>query len=189
MGSPVTLLHGYLALLVVERMVELVLSSRNARRSLAAGAVESGRGHYPTMVLFHAGFLVAAAAEPVFAPRPWPLGLSLAALGVALAAQGLRWWAVATLGSRWTTRIVVHPGAPLVTTGPYRFLRHPNYVAVALELAAIPLIGGAVVTALVATMGNALLLAVRIPAEERALGAGWERSFEGLRRFLPGRRP
>jgi methyltransferase len=175
MTSPATLLHGYLALLVTERMIELVLSSRNARRSLAAGAVESGRGHYPAMVLFHAGFLVAAAAEPILVPRPWPLGLSLVALTVALAAQGLRWWAVATLGSRWTTRIVVHPGAPLATAGPYRFLRHPNYVAVALELAAVPLIGGAVVTALIATMGNALLLAVRIPAEERALGADWER--------------
>ena len=189
MGSPATLLHGYLALLVVERVIELVLSSRNARRGLAAGAVESGRGHYPTMVLFHAAFFVAAAVEPVFAPRPWPLGSSLAALGVALAAQGLRWWAVATLGHRWTTRIVVHPGAPPVTTGPYRFLRHPNYVAVALELAAVPLIGGAVVTAMIATVGNALLLAVRIPAEERALGATWKRSFESRRRFFPGRRP
>jgi methyltransferase len=174
MTSPVTLLHGYLALLVVERMIELFLSSRNARRALATGAVESGSGHYPAMVLFHSAFLLAAAAEPLLVTRPWPLAASLAALCVALAAQGLRWWAVATLGPRWTTRIVVRSGTPLETTGPYRFLHHPNYLAVALELAAVPLIGGAVVTALVATIGNALLLAVRIPAEERALEAGWK---------------
>jgi methyltransferase len=187
--SPATLLHGYLGILLVERGVELVVSSRNARRALAAGAVESGRGHYPAMVLFHSAFLVAAAAEPLLAPRPWPLAASVAALAVAVAAQGLRWWAVATLGARWSTRIVVLPGAPPVSSGPYRFLCHPNYVAVALELAAVPLIGGAVATALLASVGNVLLLAVRIPAEERALGAEWRRAFEGRRRFLPGRRP
>jgi methyltransferase len=167
--GPVALLHGYLVLLAVERLVELRLSTRNAARTLAAGGVESGRGHYPAMVLFHAAFLVACAVEPLAWPRPWPVAASAAALVTALLAMALRWWAVATLGRRWSTRIVVQPGAPRVVAGPYRWLRHPNYLAVVLELLAVPLLGGAVVTAALATLGNALLLAVRIPAEERAL--------------------
>jgi methyltransferase len=186
MPDPATLLHGYLALLVAERLVELRVSSRNARRQLAEGGVEAGRGHYPAMVLFHAAFLAACALEPLGRPRAWPLAASLAALAAALLAQGLRWWAVAALGGRWTTRIVVRPGAAPVTGGPYRFLAHPNYLAVALELLAVPLIGGAVYTAAAATLGNAALLAVRIPAEERALGEGWARAF---RRGAPGGGP
>jgi methyltransferase len=188
MPAPRSILLGYLALLVVERGIELRLSRRNARRALAAGGVEVGRGHYPAMVLFHVAVLAACAVEPLLAPRPWPLPVSLVALAAALLAQGLRWWAVATLGPRWSTRIVVLPGAPPATGGPYRFLRHPNYLAVVLELAAVPLIGGAVLTAAGAALGNALLLGIRIPAEERALGPGWARAFEGRRRLLPGRR-
>jgi methyltransferase len=185
--APSALLHGYLLLLLAERGVELLVSSRNARRALAEGAVEAGRGHYPVMVAFHAAFLAACAAEPLLLPRPWPQAAALAALAAALLAQALRWWAVASLGGRWTTRIVVRPGAAPVTGGPYRWLAHPNYLAVAVELLAVPLIGGAVYTALLATLGNAALLAVRIPAEERALGEGWARAFgPGAAR---GRRP
>ncbi|MBK9518650.1 MAG: hypothetical protein IPO09_15115 [Anaeromyxobacter sp.] len=182
---PTALLLGALALLAVERGVELVISNRNARRALAAGGVEAGRGHYPAMVLFHAAFLVACAAEPLLWPRAWPMGASLAALAAALLAQGLRWWAVTTLGGRWTTRVVVLPDAPPVTGGPYRFVRHPNYLAVVLELAAVPLVGGALLTAALFTLGNAALLSVRIPAEERALGAAWARAFAGRARLLP----
>jgi methyltransferase len=189
MPAPATLLRVYLALLVIERIVELIRSERNARRSLAAGGVEAGRGHYPVMVLFHAGFIAACAAEPSLLPRLWPMAASLVALVLAFLAQGLRWWAVTTLGPRWTTRIVIVPGAAPVSGGPYRFLRHPNYLAVVLELLAVPLIGGAVVTAVLATVGNALLLAVRIPAEESALGVGWARTFAERRRLLPWRRP
>ena len=170
MPGPVALLHGYLVLLLVERGVELLISTRNARRSLAAGGVEAGRGHYPVMVLFHAGFLAACAVEPLLRPRAWPAAASLGALGLALLAMALRWWAVATLGGRWSTRIIVRPGQALVTGGPYRYLRHPNYLAVALELLAVPLIGGALLTTAVATLGNLLLLAVRVRAEEVALG-------------------
>ncbi len=177
--SPVTLLRGYLVLLLAERLVELVVSTRNARRSLAAGGVESGRGHYRVMVVFHAAFLAACALEPLLWPRVWPRAASLAALGAALLAMALRWWAVATLRGRWSTRIVVLPGAALVTGGPYRLLRHPNYLAVLVELLAVPLIGGAVITAVLATLGNLLLLAVRIPAEERALGVGWPGAHPG----------
>jgi methyltransferase len=188
MPAPRTLLLGYLALLLVERSAELIVSRRNARRALAAGGVEAGRAHYPALVLFHAAFLAACAAEPLLAPRAWPLAASVAALAAALLAQGLRWWAVSTLGPRWSTRIVVLPGAPPVTGGPYRLLRHPNYLAVAIELAAVPLIGGALFTAAAATIGNALLLAVRIPAEERALGDAWARAFGRRGRLLPWRR-
>lgn len=188
MPTPRALLYGYLALLLVERAVELLVSRRNARRSLAAGGVEAGRGHYPAMVLFHAAVLVACAAEPLLAPRPWPRAVSLVALAVAVLAQGLRWWAVATLGPRWSTRIVVLPGAPPITSGPYRFLRHPNYLAVVLELLAVPLIGGAIFTAVAASICNAPLLALRIRAEERALGDSWARAFGGRGRLVPGRR-
>jgi len=170
MPGPVALLHGYLVLLLLERGVELLISTRNASRSLAAGGVEAGRGHYPAMVLFHAAFLAACAVEPLLRPGPWPAALSLGALGLALLAMALRWWAVASLGGRWSTRIIVRPGQALVTGGPYRFLRHPNYLAVVIELLAVPLIGGALLTAAVATLGNLLLLAVRVRAEEVALG-------------------
>jgi len=170
MPGPIALLHAYLLLLLAERGVELVLSTRNTRRALAVGGVEAGRGHYPAMVVFHVAFPVCCALEPLLWPRDWPLAAALAAMAVALLAMALRWWAVAALGDRWSTRIVVRPGLPLVSGGPYRFLRHPNYLAVVLELVAVPLIGGALVTAAVASLGNVLLLAVRIRAEEVALG-------------------
>jgi methyltransferase len=173
MPDPAALLRAYLLLLAVERLVELVLSERHARQALAAGGVEAGRGHYPAMVGFHATFLVGCALEPSLWPRPWPPAGAAVALGAAVAAMALRWWAVTTLGRRWSTRILVLPGVPPVTAGPYRFLRHPNYLAVVVELLAVPLIGGAVATALLATLGNAILLGVRIPAEERALAAAW----------------
>jgi methyltransferase len=177
MPDPSALLHGYLVLLVAERALELVVSRRNARRALAAGGVEAGRGHYPVMVLFHSAFLLACVAEPILWPRHWPMAIAVAALAAALLAQGLRWWAIATLRGRWSTRIIVLPGAPPVVGGPYRILAHPNYLAVAVELLAVPLIGGALVTAVVATLGNAALLAIRIPAEEQALGGGWAQAF------------
>lgn len=170
MGTTAALYLAFLVLLCAERGVELAVSRRNVRRALAAGAVESGRGHYPVMVAVHALFPVCCAAEVVGLGRPFPGAGGLAALGVALAAQALRWWAVATLGWRWSTRVLAVPGLPPVTGGPYRFLRHPNYLAVALELAAVPLVHGAWLTAIAFSAANAGLMAVRIPVEERALG-------------------
>ncbi|HET9554924.1 MAG TPA: isoprenylcysteine carboxylmethyltransferase family protein [Anaeromyxobacteraceae bacterium] len=186
MATPTALLHGYLALLAVERLAELLVTRRNARRAFAEGGVEVGQGHYGVMVVAQVAFLAGSAVEPLLLPRAWPLAAALASLALALAAQALRWWAVATLGPRWSTRIIVLPGAPPVTGGPYRFLRHPNYLAVVVEMAAVPLIGGAVVTALLASLVDAALLAVRIPAEERALGGAWREAFAGRRRLLPG---
>jgi methyltransferase len=187
MVSPRGLYLLLVGLFAAERGVELVLSTRNARRALARGAVESGRGHYPAMVAFHALFLAACAAEALARPAP-PGTVALLAAAAAILAQGLRWWAVAALGERWSTRILVVPGEGPVTRGPYRFLRHPNYLAVALEIACLPLAWGSWRTALVFSVGNALLLAVRIPAEERALGPAWARALGDRPRLVPGGR-
>ena len=176
---------GFLGLLGAERLVELVLSKRNAARAFARGGVETGQAHYRVMVVLHSLFLGACVAEVVGLSRPFPGALGYGALGVALVAQALRYWAIASLGDRWNTRIIVVPGLEPVTRGPYRFLRHPNYVAVVLELAAVPLIHGAWVTALVFSLANALLLRVRIHAEEEALGALYAEAFSDKPRFIP----
>lgn len=155
-----------------ERLAELVVSARNARWSAARGAVESGRGHFPPMVALHTGLLVACVVEVVVADRPFLPVLGWAMLALVLASQGLRWWCIAALGPRWNTRVIVVPGLELVSRGPYRFLRHPNYVAVVVEGLALPLVHTAWVTAVGFTLLNAvLLLGFRLPAENRALRA------------------
>lgn len=165
----------YVALVLavgLERLAELVVSARNARWSFARGGVESGRGHFPPMVALHAGLLAACVVEVAVAGRPFLPWLGVPALVLALAGQVLRWWCIRTLGPRWNTRVIVVPGLPLVASGPYRWLRHPNYVAVVLEGIALPLVHTAWVTAVAFTVLNAvLLLRFRIPAEERALSA------------------
>ncbi len=170
---------AFLGLLGLERVVELLISLRNARQARAAGAREAGRGHYPVMVAFHTLFLFCCAAEVLIVPRSFPGVLGWTALAVALLAQALRYWAVAALGVRWNTRVLVWPGLPPVTSGPYRLLRHPNYLAVVLEMAAVPLVYGAWLTALVFSLGNLLLLRIRIRSEEEALGPSWAQAFVG----------
>ncbi len=156
----------------VERLAELVVSARNARWSFARGGVESGRGHFPPMVALHTALLVACVAEVGIADRPFLPWLGWPMLVLVLGSQALRWWCIASLGPRWNTRVIVVPGLPLVSRGPYRWLRHPNYVAVVLEGLALPLVHTAWVTALAFTVLNAvLLLGFRLPAEERALRA------------------
>ncbi len=181
--------RALLGAVVAMRGVELAVSARNVRRLRARGAVEHGRGHYPAMVAFHAALLAACALEPWLLPAPWPWPVALAAAGVVLLAQALRWWVIATLGERWSTRVLVLPGAAPIRRGPYRFLRHPNYLAVTAEVVALPLACGAWRTALVAALGNAVILVVRIRAEERALGDGWREAFQGVPRLVPGRLP
>ena len=186
----VTVREAYLLLVTavaVERGVELAVSRRHERALLARGAVERGRNHYPAMVLLHASLLAACAAGALLRPAPPPRWALLAAAAV-LAAEALRWWAVATLGERWTTRILVLPGAPPVTGGPYRYVRHPNYLAVAVELAALPLAWGLTGVALLFSAANAAVLRVRIRTEEHALGPRWASAFEGKARFIPMRR-
>ncbi|MBD3785131.1 MAG: isoprenylcysteine carboxyl methyltransferase family protein [Micrococcales bacterium] len=161
---------GLVLLVGVARLVELRVASRNLARGRARGGVEHGAGHYPVMVVLHAALLVGCIAEVTLADRPFLPWLGWPMLGLLVAAHVLRWWCVRSLGPAWTTRVLVVPGAPLVTSGPYRLLRHPNYVAVAAEGVALPLVHTAWLTALVFTVVNAvLLLGVRIPVEERAL--------------------
>ncbi|MFF5897838.1 isoprenylcysteine carboxyl methyltransferase family protein [Streptomyces argenteolus] len=152
-----------------ERLAELAVASRHTRWSLARGGTEAGRGHYPAMVTLHTALLGACLVEAWLGNRPFLPWLGWTMVAVVAAAQGLRWWCVRTLGRRWNTRVIVVPGLPLVTGGPYRFFRHPNYVAVAAEGAALPLVHGAWVTAVLFTVLNAALMAVRVRCEDGAL--------------------
>jgi methyltransferase len=153
----------------LERVAELVVSRRNAAWSLARGGVESGRGHYPFMVVLHTGLLVGALVE-VWVRRPDVVPvLAWSMLALVVLAQGLRWWCIATLGRQWNTRVIVVPGAARVTGGPYRWIPHPNYVAVVVEGLALPLVHSAWITAVVFTALNGLLLATRVRAEDAAL--------------------
>jgi methyltransferase len=174
-----------LALIGGERVAELAISRRNAARAFARGGVETGVAHFRVMTLLHASWFVAIVAEVTLLDRAFPGALGWCALGIAAAAQALRWWAISTLGDRWNVRVIVVPGAPPVTGGPYRFLRHPNYLAVIAEIAAVPLIHGAWLTALLFSLGNAAILFVRIRAEETALGTSWVEAFADQPRLLP----
>ncbi|MFE3165328.1 isoprenylcysteine carboxyl methyltransferase family protein [Streptomyces sp. NPDC059224] len=161
------------AAVAAERVAELAVARRNERWSTAHGATEAGQGHYPAMVALHTALLIACPAEVWLAGRPFVPALAWPTLAVLVAAQALRWWCIATLGPRWNTRVIVVPGLPPVTSGPYRWrwLRHPNYVAVVAEGAALPLVRTAWVTAAMFTALNAALLTVRIRCEDQALAA------------------
>jgi methyltransferase len=153
-----------LALVTVQRLSELWLSRRNTGRLLAQGAREHGSGHYPLIVALHALWLATL----------WWLALSRPVdgfwLGIFVLLEVARLWVLVTLGPRWTTRIIVLPDAPLVRRGPYRFVNHPNYWVVIGEIAALPLVFGLWQVALVFTLLNAIVLAIRISSENRALG-------------------
>jgi methyltransferase len=147
----------------------LVVSARNIRAARARGGVERGLGHYPVMVVLHTGLLVGAVVEVLAADRAFHPWLGWPMLVLVLGSQGLRWWCIAVLGGAWNTRVVVVPGARLVRSGPYRVLRHPNYLAVVVEGLALPLVHSAWLTAVVFTVANAVLLRTRIRCEEAAL--------------------
>ncbi len=151
-----------LALVTLQRLGELVLARRNTAKLMARGANEVGASHYPLIVVLHTAWLAAL----------WVLGrnqqVNLAALAVFALLQGLRLWILATLGSRWTTRIIVLPGAPLVSAGPYRYLSHPNYAVVVGEIAVLPLALHLPWVALIFTILNAAVLVIRIRAETYA---------------------
>lgn len=153
-----------LAVLTAQRLLELVYAQRNTKALLARGAVEHGRAHYPLMVAIHAGFLLALwLSTAADAPMLWPLLLVFAALQLA------RLWVLATLGPYWTTRIISSPDFPRIASGPYRFVRHPNYWVVTLEILTIPLIFGHVQIAALWTVLNFGILFVRIRTENLAL--------------------
>ena len=163
-----TLLVTAAALVGLQRLVELLLSRRHERLLRARGAVERGRGHYPLIVALHALWLLSTLVEGLLGgpdpPAYWPLPLALFLL-----VQPLRYWAIFSLGEFWNTRILVVPKTKLLRRGPYRYLRHPNYVVVAVEIFTFPLVFGAWVTAVVFSTLNAALLYVRIKSENRAL--------------------
>ena len=152
-----------LALVTLQRLGELVLAQRNTGRLLARGAVEVGACHYPLIVGLHGAWLAGLWAFG------WDQPVSLAWLALFIVLQLLRVWVIATLGERWTTRIVVLPGASLVRRGPYRFLDHPNYAVVVAEIAVLPLAFGLSTFAIVFSILNAAVLWIRIRAESRAL--------------------
>ncbi|HEX6861599.1 MAG TPA: isoprenylcysteine carboxylmethyltransferase family protein [Thermoanaerobaculia bacterium] len=183
----------YTALVVavaLGRLVELKVAARNLRSLLARGGVEIAPGHYPVMVLLHTLFLVACPLEAWLLDRPFVPVLGAVMLVLLVLAAGLRWWVISSLEGRWTTRIVVLPGVAPVTGGPYRFLRHPNYLAVIVEILALPLVHTAWLTALAFSVANALLLRVRIRAEEEGLArlSDYEAAFTGRPRLVPGGR-
>src|SRR5882672_362448 len=171
----VSLASTILLLVTLQRLGELVLSRYNTRRLLARGAIEVGAGHYPLIVSVHTAWLIAL----------WIWGrdqdVNIPALAGFIALQGLRLWILATLGPRWTTRIIVLPGEPLVASGPYRYLAHPNYAVVAGEIGLLPLALHLPLLALIFTALNAAVLAIRIRAETHALSATGRRLARPVR--------
>lgn len=154
-----------LSLVTVQRVGELVLAQRNTRRLLARGAVESGAGHYPFIVALHGAWLGGLWL------LAWDRPLNLWLLVVFIGLQAARIWVIATLGERWTTRIITLPGEPLVRRGPYRFVSHPNYLVVAAEILVLPLAFGLAWFAQIFGLLNIAMMAVRISSEAQALRA------------------
>lgn len=155
----------------IERIAELRVARRNRQWSLDHGGVEYGRRHYPLLVVAHVGLLAGCLVE-VWLRRPEfvaPLGFTM--LAVVILSQALRWRCIRTLGPHWNTRVIIIPGMPLVRTGPYRLLAHPNYIAVVAEGIALPLVHTAWITATCFTVVNAVILSIRIRVENRALAS------------------
>ena len=158
-----------IAAVAIERLFEMWLAKRHAARLVARGGYAVGDEHFPWMVALHTTLLFAAPLEAWLLGRAFVPWLGWTALGIVVLTMALRYWVITTLGDRWTTRVFVVPGEAPVTGGPFRYLRHPNYLAVVLEVAALPLVHGAWLTSLVFSLLNAWLLSVRIRVEESAL--------------------
>ncbi|MFP3122987.1 hypothetical protein OH784_09500 [Ectobacillus funiculus] len=177
---------SFFAFVVVQRLAELLLARRNEQYLKKRGALEFGKGHYKYIVLLHMLFLVFIVAEVTYlkkAPSPmWPVLLALF-----IGTQFLRVWAIASLGVYWNTKILVLPHSKLVPKGPYRFMRHPNYIVVMMEFWIIPILFQAYITAIVCSLLNMLVLSVRIREEERALQelTNYKQSFQKISRFIP----
>lgn len=162
------LFYFVIGFVVLQRLAELVIAKRNEKKSLAAGGVEYDRKGYAGIVIMHTMFFISLGAEYFYFEHSlnefWIIFLILF-----IAAQGLRYWAIISLGSMWNTRIIIIPGRRLVRSGPYKFLKHPNYIAVITELAVIPLMFSCFYTAVIFSVVNLLLLKRRIEIEEDAL--------------------
>ena len=180
---------GMVTLLVIQRLIELRRSRRNETKLIAAGGREHGARHLVVMKVLHGAWFASMVAEVFLLERPMvPAVAAVAAIGV-VSGQLLRYAAMRQLGWRWSVRVFTVPGAPVVDDGVFLYLRHPNYLGVILEIAAVPLLHGAVLTALGFSIANAALLVVRIRTEERALQLDndYDRRFGGRRRLIPGR--
>ncbi|CAM3892871.1 isoprenylcysteine carboxyl methyltransferase family protein [Mesobacillus zeae] len=176
----------FIGFVILQRLAELIIARKNERWMKSRGAVETGQGHYKAMVVIHVAFLLSTILEVKWFNRElsdfWPLLLSLF-----FAAQIMRIWALTSLGNFWNTKIIILPGADVVQKGPYRIMKHPNYVVVVTEIIVIPLMFNAVITAVVFTVLNIIILSFRIPAEEKALKelTHYGSAFEKSNRFLP----
>ncbi|HEY6880549.1 MAG TPA: isoprenylcysteine carboxylmethyltransferase family protein [Polyangiales bacterium] len=180
---------GLLACVVVQRLLEVRVSKRHEAALKARGASEHAAAQMPWMVALHASWLACCLLEVWFFQRPFRLWLGVLSLLVFALGQVLRLLAISALGERWTVKIITLPGAPAVSHGIFRYLRHPNYLGVILEIAALPLVHGAWLTALVFSLANGVLLYARIRAEEQALRdtGDYRERFANKSRFLPWR--
>lgn len=169
----------FFILIVIQRLIELVIAKRNERFMKEKGALEFGKSHYPVIVIIHSMFFISFLIEVVYFEKDlspiWPLLLMMFLL-----TQAGRLWALFSLGIYWNTKILVLPNASIIKRGPYRVMKHPNYFIVSLEFLIIPLLFQAYVTAVIFTILNAFILAIRIPTEERALKllTPYEQAFE-----------
>jgi methyltransferase len=159
----------FVGLVAAGRLAELGVAKRNLAWSRERGGTESGFGHYPFMVVLHTGLLIGCVLEVWLGGRPFIPALGWPMLALVVGTFAVRFWCMRALGPQWNTRVIVVPGQPLVSSGPYRFTRHPNYLAVAVEGAALPLVHTAFLTAIAFTVLNAALLTVRIRTENAAL--------------------
>ncbi len=158
-----------LVLVAIERIIELIISKRNLKWSFSQGGIEFGRSHYKYMVVIHVGLLLGSLVEVwIVHPKLNPI-VSWAMFALAISSQVLRWWCISTLGRRWNTLVVIIPGMPAIHDGPYKWLKHPNYVAVVVEGLALPMIGYAWRTALIFSFLNIFVLTARLKSENAAL--------------------
>lgn len=184
-GYPLSFVYLLIVLVILQRIAEVGVAKSNERWMKQRGAFEAGESHYPVMVALHSCFFVALLLEVTLKDSSWTMW-SLLPLAIFLVAQVIRVWALLTLGRFWNTKIIVLPGAEPVKSGPYRWIRHPNYVVVIIEILFLPLIFQAYVTAIVFSLLNAAMLLVRIKAEEEALDRNgkYSEKFEQVSRFV-----
>ena len=188
MGLSVYLYLTLLAAVGLLRLVELRISRQHQERMLSQGAVRVPEPHFKWMVVVHTGVLVGAALEVVLLRRPFLPFLGATMFVLFLASNLMRLWVVRTLGNLWSVQVMDSTRIGVVTTGPFRFVRHPNYTGVILEMISLPLIHTAWITALATSVGYAFALSLRLRAEEKVLMANPEyRAAMGHKpRFLPG---
>ncbi|MBT2639035.1 MULTISPECIES: isoprenylcysteine carboxyl methyltransferase family protein [unclassified Bacillus (in: firmicutes)] len=176
----------FIGLIIFQRLTELVIARKNEAWMKAQGAIEFGQGHYPAMVSIHTAFFIFFILEVIFFDKNlsgyWP-----ALLALFIFTQVMRIWSLSSLGRFWNTKIIILPGANVIKRGPYKIIKHPNYLIVAIELIVIPLMFNAYITMAVFTLLNILILSIRIPAEEKALRelTMYESEFSNQGRFVP----